>query len=129
MFQILLSFRCASEKKKLEDTQRALISKSMDKYADRQSFSKQKSSMNASSSFGTRHGSTIENSVTNVVERKPYGYLTLLDVSRLGGFPTPESSVLPHEELVPNAFHQPYNESRWVSFVDKTPKVCIYCDH
>jgi hypothetical protein len=124
---MLSSFRDASEKNKLEDTQRALISKSMNKYADRQSFSKQKSTMSVSSSLGTSYAPTIETSMTNVGKRKPYGYLTLLDISVLGGFSIPESSIVPDKEFVPNSFHQPYNESRWRSFVKKTPKVCIYC--
>jgi hypothetical protein len=124
---MLSSFRDVSERKKLQDTQRALISKSMDKYADMQSLSKQKSFISVSSSFGTSYATPIETSMTNVGKRKPYGYLTLLDIMVLGGDSVPESSIIPKKELVPNPFHQPHNESRWRFSVEKSPTVCVYC--
>lgn len=98
----------------------------MNKYADRQSFSRQKSITSVSSSLGTSYGSATETSVADVGKRKPCGYLTLLDISMLGGFSIPESSILPDTEFVPNSFHQQSHLSRWRSFVNETPKVCKY---
>ncbi|PNF43133.1 hypothetical protein B7P43_G17794 [Cryptotermes secundus] len=94
----------------------------MNKYADRQSFSRQKSITSVSSSLGTSYGSATETSVADVGKRKPCGYLTLLDISMLGGFSIPESSILPDTEFVPNSFHQQSHLSRWRSFVNETPK-------
>ncbi|XP_021940357.1 uncharacterized protein LOC110840005 isoform X2 [Zootermopsis nevadensis] len=119
---MFLSFRGASEKKKLEDTQRSLISKTLNEYADRQSFHNQKRVMNIISPNGSSYASAVDTSMANVGKRKPYGYLTLLDISVLGGFSIPERSIVADKEFVPNSFHQRHNESRWTSFVERTPK-------
>jgi hypothetical protein len=123
------SFRGVSEKKRLEDTQRALISRSMNRYADIRSFSRWKSVTSLSSFLGTSDGTCTETSVTDVGKRKPCGYLTLLDISVLDGFSVPESSILPDREVVPNSFHQQYHVSRWRSFVKRTPKVHKCCNY
>jgi hypothetical protein len=98
----------------------------MNKYADRQSFSRQKRIASITSSLGTSCGSVTETSVADVGKRKPCGYLTLLDISMLSGFSIPESSILSDTEFVPNSFHQQSHVSRWRSFVKKTPQVCKY---
>jgi hypothetical protein len=67
--------------------------------------------------------------VVDVSKRKTCGYLTLLDISMLGGFSMPESSILSDTEFVPNPFHQQSHVSRWRSFVKNTPQVCKYCVH
>jgi hypothetical protein len=101
----------------------------MEKYAERQSFSRQKSIASVSSSLGTSYGSATKTSVADVGKRKLCGYLTLLDISMLSGFSMPESSVLSDKEFVPNSFHQQSHVSRWRSFVKNTPQVCKYCVH
>jgi hypothetical protein len=99
----------------------------MDKYADKQSVSRQKSIASISYSLGTSYEPATETSEAYVGKRKPYDYLTLLDISMLGGFSIPESSILPDTEFVPNSYHQHSHVSRWRSFLEKTPQVCIYC--
>lgn len=114
------------EIKKLEDTQKALIARNLNIYADKKCLSRQRTA-GLSSSVGSSYTSSIETSVTNVGKIKPCGYLTLLDVSALSGLATPSSSVLPDTEFVPNSFHQKFHVSRWKSFVKMTPKVCKFC--
>lgn len=114
------------EIKKLEDTQRALIARNMNKYADQKSFLRQRT-VSLSSSVGSSSVSAIETPVANVGKIKPCGYLTVLDINTLVGSPTPVSSVMPDIEFVPNSCHQQSHVSRWNSFVKTTPKVCEYC--
>jgi hypothetical protein len=110
----------------LEETQKALIVRNMNMYANKKCLSRQRTA-SLSSSVGSSCRSAIETPVTNVGKIKPCRYLTLLDVSALSGLPTTSSSALPVTEFVPNSFHQTFHVSRWKSFVKMTPKVCTFC--
>lgn len=110
----------------LEDTQKALIARNMNIYANKKCLSQQRTA-SLSSSAASSYKSAIETSATNVGKIKPCGYLTLLDVSALSGLPTSTSCILPVSEFAPNSFHQKFHVSRWKSFVEITPKVCKFC--